>query len=92
MLDRLEQFYRDQGRAAWFALFTDSHFPTNPGEPPTQETLARRFSLSRDQHRYALEKTEQRYRHYLHEEVRQEAGSDADIDSEVLDLLAMLGR
>jgi RNA polymerase sigma factor (sigma-70 family) len=92
VLDRLADFYHTQGRANWFALFTATHFPASADERTTQEALARRFSLSRDQFRYALEKTEQRYRHFLHEEVRQEVGADADIADEVRELLALLGR
>jgi hypothetical protein len=68
------------------------HFPPSADEAQIQESLARRFSLPRDQYRYALEKTKQRYRHFLHEEVSQEVGADADIADEVRELLALLGR
>jgi RNA polymerase sigma-70 factor (ECF subfamily) len=90
VLDRIERFYQKERRASWFEIFAAAHFPR--GTAATQEALGQRFGMSRDQVRYAQEKVEQRFAHYLREEVQHEIGADADLDDEVRELLALLGR
>jgi hypothetical protein len=56
-------------------------------DQPTQEALAARFGVSREQVRYALEEVGKRYARFLWQEVRDQVGSEADADEELRGLL-----
>ena len=88
--ERLRQFYEDEGRPHWYQLFATSHLAERQEHHPRQEELALQFQLTRDQVRYALDIVEQRYVHFLREEVRDQVGSDAGVGDEIRDLLALL--
>ncbi|MBV9125168.1 MAG: sigma-70 family RNA polymerase sigma factor [Planctomycetes bacterium] len=92
VLERLRAFYREEDRAAWYDVFAASYQPSPPEEPPTQQALAERFGMSRDQVRYALEIVQKRFAHFLREEVRDQVHSEAEVADEIRDLLALLGK
>lgn len=92
VLQRLRQFYENEGRPAWFELFAACHFVTEPGKRPSQQELGQRYGMTRDQVRYALEMVEKRFKHFLREEVHDQVGSKAEVGKEVRELMAHLGR
>jgi RNA polymerase sigma-70 factor (ECF subfamily) len=70
-----------------FEIFAAMHFLERGAEQPTQETLAARFQVSRDQVRYALKEVEQRYQRFLRQELRDQVHSEAEVDEEISVLL-----
>jgi len=88
----LELWCLGKGRPDWYAIFGAIHFPP-PGErPPTQEALAERFRVTRDQVRYALEETNRQFIKLLRAEVADQVGSEGDVEAEIRELDALLGR
>jgi RNA polymerase sigma-70 factor (ECF subfamily) len=86
----LAAWCRSQGRAAWYDIFAAVHSPPT-GEPPlTQQAAAARFGVTRDQVRYALEQTAQRFVELLAAEVSDQVESPAEIQSELNDLNRLL--
>ena len=91
VLQRLRLFYEEQGQPRWYEVFSATHALADLSERVTQEALGSRFGLTRDQVRYALDMTQKRFVHFLREEVRDQVGSEAEVDNEVRELLALLG-
>jgi hypothetical protein len=58
----------------------------------SQEELGRRFAMTRDQVRYALEMVQKRFVHYLRSEVRDQVGSEDEVGEEVGELLGLLEK
>jgi RNA polymerase sigma-70 factor (ECF subfamily) len=89
---RLQDLCATKGRATWYAVFDAAHAAMPDAEDATQEALAARFRLTRDQVRYALGQVRQWFVVLLRAEVRDQVGSEAEVDEEIRDLLALLGR
>jgi RNA polymerase sigma-70 factor (ECF subfamily) len=70
-----------------YAIFAALHFVENATERPTLDALATRFGLSRDQVRYAVEQVRKRSERLLRQEIRDQVGSEADVEDEVRKLL-----
>jgi DNA-directed RNA polymerase specialized sigma24 family protein len=70
-----------------FELFAASHFVERREDQPTQEALAERFGVSRDQVRYALAQVRKRWERLLRQEVRDQVGADVDVEDEIRTLL-----
>jgi RNA polymerase sigma-70 factor (ECF subfamily) len=70
-----------------FDVFAAYHFVDRLEDQPTQEALAARFGVSRDQVRYALEVVQKRYRHLLRQELRDLGHSEEELDEEIRELL-----
>jgi len=87
---QLRERYAQEGRLAWYDLFIAYSAPE--GKRPSQEALAERFGLSRDQVRDILDKVRKRWERLLRAEVREQVGSEADVDDEMRELLRLLGR
>jgi hypothetical protein len=60
--------------------------------PPSEQELANRLGLCRDQVRYAGEQAEQAFRVLLRAEVREQVGSEEEVGDEIRELMALLGR
>jgi RNA polymerase sigma-70 factor (ECF subfamily) len=87
---RLKELCAKKDRTAWYEVFEAFH-PTEPGgKVPSQEELASRLGMTRDQVRYAREQTEQWFRVLLRAEVREQVDSDDEVGAEVGELLALL--
>jgi hypothetical protein len=71
-------------------VFAATHGFDETAEPASQEALGRRFDLTRDQVRYALEFVERRFMEVFCKEVRDEVASDAEAKEEVRELLDLL--
>lgn len=91
VLQRLRLFYDEQGNPRWYEVFAATYELTGFHGRVSQEELSKRFGLTRDQVRYALDLTQKRFEHFLREEVRDQVGSESEIDNEVLELMALLG-
>jgi len=89
VLGQLRQFYENHERPAWYELFAAVHFGNQPG---SQQELAERFGLTRDQVRYALEVVQRRFVSMPRREVRDQVGSEEEVGDEIRELLALLGR
>jgi RNA polymerase sigma-70 factor (ECF subfamily) len=81
----------ERGRPDWFEIFALHHFPPPGAIRPTQQEIAARFHLSRDQVRYALEETNGEFVTRLRAEVIEQVGSAAEIDGEIAEFAKLLG-
>lgn len=89
---RLKELCVKKDRAVWFDLFEAVHAAEPDAEVPSQEELARRVGMTRDQVRHALEQTQQWFRTLLRREVRDHVESDEEVGEEIRDLLMILKR
>jgi hypothetical protein len=71
-----------------FEIFAALHFVERDEDRPTQEALAERFGISRDQVRYAVEQVRKRFDRLLRQEIREQVGSDVDVEEEIQSLFA----
>ena len=69
-----------------FELFAAYHFAERSSEQPTQDALAARFGVSREAVRYALDAVGRRYERFLRQEVRDQVGTEEEIEPELADL------
>lgn len=86
----LRAYYAGLGRPQEqrrYEIFAARHFEESNDKPPTEEALAQRFGVSRDQVRYALQEVGKRYERFLRQEVRDQVGPDADVEAELRALL-----
>lgn len=89
VLRSLEAFYegsaRDEERQR-FAIWSAVHRLRPGEEKPTQEEVAGRFGLTRDQVRYAIADVNRRLDRFLRQELRDQLGLDEDTEVEVRSL------
>src|SRR5262249_45651192 len=90
--DRLQMRCLAEGRPLWYDLFLVVHWADDPARQPTQEALAHRFGLTRDQVRYALEQTAEWFATLLRAELRDQVATEEDIDAEIRELMELLGN
>jgi RNA polymerase sigma-70 factor (ECF subfamily) len=87
---RLEVWCREKGRPDWYRIFAAANFADVDGARLTQNELAERFRLSRDQIRHALERTEDQFGLELRAELGDQLADESQVDEEIGDLLALL--
>jgi RNA polymerase sigma-70 factor (ECF subfamily) len=80
--ERLRAFHLAEERPEWYALFEAYHF----GDPVSQDELAARHGLSREQVAYRLRIARARFERYVRDEVGAEPGAEDDVG----DLLTLL--
>lgn len=88
VLARLEQEYRDTGRAETFARLK-TFLTGERGETPCAQA-ARELNLSENATKQAVHRLRGRYRELFREEIAQTVAGPADIDAEVRHILAIL--
>jgi RNA polymerase sigma-70 factor (ECF subfamily) len=88
--EQLQKHCEQESRLLAYQVFAAATLDAPPGRPPTQEALAARFGLSRDQVRYALKQATDWYAELLRARVRLEVNSDADVGQEIRDLLDLI--
>jgi hypothetical protein len=66
-----------------FQVFAALHLGDREGNRPTQEAVARRFGITRDQVRYAVEQVRKRSERLLRQEIRDQVGVDGDVEEEI---------
>lgn len=87
---RLKIWCADNGRPDWYRVFAAFNLLGDVGPRMTQEGIARKLNLSRDQVRYALAQTKQQFVDLLHAEIADQVGSSADIGEEIQELEQLL--
>ena len=85
MKRQLRERFVSENRSDWVDLF-EAYYTLEGDIRPSQESLAARFGLSRDQVRDILAKVQKRLDRLLRSEIREQVGGEADIDEEILDL------
>lgn len=88
VLTQLRLLYQEEGRQQWFDVYHAARWQDPGVAPPTQQALAEKFALTRDQVRYILEQTDKRCRRLLRAELRDHCGSEDEIDDEIRMMLA----
>jgi RNA polymerase sigma-70 factor (ECF subfamily) len=83
VLADLKRLCEAEGRGDWYALFAAARLEC---EPPTQEDLAAQHGLTRDALRHRLDVLERRLARLLRAEVREQVGSEAELDLELAEL------
>jgi RNA polymerase sigma-70 factor (ECF subfamily) len=63
-----------------FEIFAAYYFVERAEDQPTQEALAARFGVSREQVRYALATVHRRYERFARQELRDQVGSEDDVE------------
>jgi len=86
---RLRKLCADRDRADWYDVFAAAH-GIDGDAGATQQALADRFAMTRDQVRYALEQVQRWFVVLLRAEVRDHVDCDADVGDEIRELLALL--
>lgn len=87
---RLRSWCEEQGRTDWYEIFSAHHFP-RPGETKlSQQAIASQFRLSRDQVRYAVNETNQRFVFLLRSELADQIDAPEDLEQEIKELSALL--
>jgi DNA-directed RNA polymerase specialized sigma24 family protein len=89
--NNLEAWCRQQGRTDWFEIFTSMHFFDSDTQRPTQQALADRLRISRDQVRYGMEETTRQFAEFLRAEVAEQVESSGEIDDEIRELETLIG-
>jgi len=87
---RLELWCYSKDRPDWCEIFSAIHFPPPGTTRITQQELADRFRLTRDQVRYAIEEVNRQFIALLRAEVGEQVHSEAETDSEIGELQHLL--
>ena len=74
-----------------FQIFAARHFVEREDDQPTQDALAARFCITRDQVRYAEEQVRKRSERLLRQEIRDQVGADVDVEEEIRKLAGIGG-
>jgi DNA-directed RNA polymerase specialized sigma24 family protein len=90
--NQLRDRYRAGGREHWYEVFAARHFPETPGDRPSQDALATKHGLDRNEVRKILAQVQNRFDRLLRAEVRDEGGDEAEIEQELAELLSLLER
>ncbi len=72
-------------------MFCEVYLPAAGSPRITQQALAERLRLSRDQVRYGLEEVNRQFVELLRAEVAEQVTDAVDVDTEIQELEALLG-
>lgn len=87
---QLKFWCEDNGRPDWYRVFAAFNLHADAGPRMTQEGVATKLNLSRDQVRYALAQTNRQFVDLLRAEIADQVGSSSDIGEEILELERLL--
>ena len=88
----LEAWCNEQGRPDWYQIFSLHHFPPPGMGRLSQQEIAGRFQLSRDQVRYALDQANAQFVTLLRGEVAEQVAPPIRMEDEILELERLLGN
>ena len=71
---RVEAWCAERGRPDWYWMFCQTYFPDTPQKQITQQAIADRLHLSRDQVRYGLQEVNKQFVELLRDEVDDQTG------------------
>ena len=87
---KLTDWCRECSRCEWHQIFRTIHFQS-PGTPSISQTaLAEQLGITRDQVRYALEQTNERFIELLRAAVADQVDAEIEIDDELRELEELL--
>jgi RNA polymerase sigma-70 factor (ECF subfamily) len=87
----LRAWAESKGRPDWHSIFDAHHFPP-PGEPrPSQQALATKFAVTREQVKYAIEQMDAQFVETLRTVVVDQTGG-GDVDVEICELERLLAE
>ena len=89
---RVQSWCVERGRPDWYRVFCETYFPAPGCSSVTQQALAERLNLSRDQVRYGLREVHGRFIELLRAEVSDQLGGEEDLDTEIRELQQLLSR
>jgi hypothetical protein len=84
VLEQLRARFTEENRQDLYDIFMAYHAPAN--KRPSQEALAAKYGLTRDAVREGLAKAQKRFERLLRAEIREQTGSEDDIDEEIREL------
>jgi RNA polymerase sigma factor (sigma-70 family) len=82
----------EQGRPDWFEIFSLHHFPPPGAARLSQQAIAVRCRLSRDQVRYALDETNRQFVGLLRQELADQVDSPEELEQEIAELSSLLAH
>jgi RNA polymerase sigma-70 factor (ECF subfamily) len=88
---RLKAWCEANGRPDWYRIFSTLNLGTDHPTRVTQQDLAKKFNLSRDQIRYGLDQTKRQFVELLRSELAEQVDPSADLEEEIRDLERLLG-
>jgi RNA polymerase sigma-70 factor (ECF subfamily) len=88
----LELWCDERGRPDWYQIFSAVNLPAPGQSRLTQQALADRLRLTRDQVRYALEEVNAQFVTLLRNEVAEQVETNDELDTEIGDLQQLLGE
>lgn len=87
---RLQLWSHDQGRPDWYEIFLAHHFPPPGSRKTSQEELAGRFRLTRDQVRHALTRMNEQFINFFQANVADQVDSADEIAAEMREIQALI--
>jgi len=91
VMARLRGWCDEQGRPDWYLMFEATHWPQPGRKRIAQRKTAEHFSVTRDQVRYALEQTQEKFVLLMREELREQVSEDSELETEVAELQSLVG-
>lgn len=88
----LKENCETEGREDWYKVFTATYPEDIWTEPPSQQAVAEKFGMSRDQVRYILDRMKDRCRRLLCNELRDYGGNENDDGAEGDELLRLVSH
>jgi hypothetical protein len=86
----LEIWCRSQGRPDWYLIFRAQHFPATETEKPNQNAIAAACRCSRDQVRYALERTDEQFARLFRAAVAAQVRGEEEVEAEIREIEQLL--
>lgn len=88
----LRKTCENEKRPEWYEIFAAVYPDDNSTPPQSQQALAELFGKTRDEVRGILDRMKKRCERLLRNELRDEGGTEADIEAEAAELLSLLSR
>ena len=86
----LETWCRSQGRPDWYEIFKSHYFPAAGLATPCQDAIAEECRCTRNQVRYALERTGEQFAQLFRSAVAAQVGSEEDVETEIREIEQLL--
>ncbi len=88
---RLKGWCEDNGRPDWYRVFAAFNLPDAGDSRVTQEAVSEQLKISRDQVRYALSQTNDKFAELLQGEIAEQVDSPEEVGLEIQELQELLG-
>ena len=88
---RLKGWCEENGRPDWYRVFAAFNLPDATDSRVTQEAVSQQLKISRDQVRYALSQTNDKFAELLRAEIAEHVDSPEEVGREIQELQELLG-